>query len=80
MIGFFVDVLDVDSRSVNKKWNFVMTALTVEIFFVGMTGMVTGNDKYGVVEPGFSGSSLEKFLQRDVGISNGVLHCFWRSW
>lgn len=56
-----------------------MTALAVEVFFVGMTGMVTGNDKYGVVEPGFVGSSLEKFLQRDVGISNGVLHCFWRS-
>ena len=37
------------------------------------------NDKNGVFEPWFGGSSLEKFLQRYVGISNGVLNCFWRS-
>ena len=50
---FLVDGLDVDSGSVNKKWNFVMTALAVEVFFVGMTCMVAGNDKNGVVEPRF---------------------------
>ena len=72
-------MLYVDSGSVNKKWHFVMTALAVKVFFVGMTGMVTGNDKNGVFKPWFGGCSLEKFLQRDVGIGNGMLYCSWLS-
>ena len=51
-----------------------MTALTVEIFFVGVTRMVSGDYKDSILKPRFFGSAFEEFAQGDVGVGNGMLH------
>lgn len=58
---------DVNSRRVNQYRYFVMTALTVEIFFVGVTRMVSGDYKDSILKPRFL-AALSKNLRRAMSV------------